>query len=357
MSVNDPFIVIPKASIRPNKIVFYNQILKRYTQDQIDKKTLSPEVKKDLQKMGVPVKVQPSFNTHNFVLSDKAKTRIKQKVTWLYSLAKTASVTASSGKTLYAFKMNFITLTLPSKQLHETSEITNICLNQFLTECKSRFNMQNYIWRLEFQKNGNAHYHIATDCYMEYFKARAIWNRCLQKLGYVDNYASQFKGMTLAQYCQKFNNNGKNDFQKLKSRFTHGCATRWQNPNTVDVKSVGNAKQIAFYISKYITKNEPIISNTIVTEREPKDTNLRMWFCSRSLSRLDKIEYFLEEVNDVADRVFKTLKNVKKLMYDYVTVWYFDTKEQIFDTKACLWQLYNDYAKECNYVPWRPTRG
>ena len=353
--MND-LIVIPKASIRPNKIVFYSQILKRYTQDQIDKKKLSSVVKKDLQQMGVPVNIQPKFNTHNFVLSDKAKTRIKQKVTWLYSLAKTNSVTSANSRTLYAFKMNFITLTLPAKQNHPTSEITNLCLNQFLTECKARFGMQNYIWRLEFQKNGNAHYHIATDCYLEYYQARSIWNRCLQKLGYVDSYAQQFTGMTLQQYCDKFNNNGKNEFNTLKKRFTLGCATRWQNPNTVDVKSVGNAKHIAFYISKYITKNEPVINNKIVLEREPADTNIRMWFCSRSLSRLDKIECFLEDINDIADKVLGAVRNVKKILYDYVTVWYFDIKEQSFDTKASLWRLYNDYAKKQLYVPWYPIR-
>lgn len=350
----NPFTVIPKASIRPNKIVFYNQILKRNAPTIKEKINIASDVKKDLQAMGVPVHIMPTNTVHSFDLSIKAKARIRQKVTWLYSLAKTNSVKNQNGKTLHAFKMNFITLTLPAIQEHETSVITGDCLNQFLTECKTRFNLQNYVWRLEFQKNGNAHYHIATDCYMDYHKARTIWNRCLGKLGYIEKYAAQFKGMTLQQYSDKFNKNRDIEFNVLKSRFTYGQASRWQNPNTVDVKSVGNAKQIAFYISKYITKDSDIKNNKIVSDREPASTNLRLWFCSRSLSRLDKIEYFLETVNELADKALAGLQAVKQYFYDYVKVWYFELKEQTFETKASLWLLYNNYARGQGYVAWRP---
>ncbi len=355
MSLNEnPFTVVPKASIRPNKIVFYNQILKRNAPTVSDKVKISPDVKKDLQAMGVPVHIMPVATMHSFDLSIKAKSRIRQKVTWLYSLAKTNSVKHSNGKMLHAFKMNFITLTLPAVQEHQTSQITGECLNQFLTECKARFNLQNYVWRLEFQKNGNAHYHIATDCFIEYHKARTIWNRCLDKLGYIDRYKSQFKGMTLQQYCDKFNKNGETPFNVLKTRFTYGQASHWENPNTVDVRSVGNAKHIAFYISKYITKDADLKNNKIVSDREPAETNLRLWFCSRSLSRLDKIEYFLETVNELADKALSGLSGIKQYFYDYVKVWYFELKEQSFETKASLWLLYNNYARGQGYVAWKP---
>lgn len=356
MALNEnPFTVVPKASIRPNKIVFYNQIIKRNAPTVKEKLSMPADVKKDLQAMGVPVPVMPSATVHSFDLSIKAKSRIRQKVTWLYSLAKTNSVTSANGKMLHAFKMNFITLTLPALQEHETAQITADCLNQFLTECKSRFNLQNYVWRLEFQKNGNAHYHIATDCYIEYYKARSIWNRCLSKLGYIRRYSEQFNGMTLEQYCSKFNKDGQTDFNTLKSRYTYGRASHWMNPNTVDVRSVGNAKHIAFYISKYITKDADVKNNKIVSEREPDSTNLRLWFCSRSLSRLDKIEYFLETVDELADKALAGLSGIKQYLFDYVKVWYFELKEQSFETKASLWLLYNNYARGQGYLAWKPA--
>ena len=124
------FSVIPKISIRPNKVVFYNQFVKNKYDDSVSSSTLAPEVKKTLKEMGVPVQSLPECNKHSFEISFKAASRIKEKVTWLYELAKNKTVTTTSGKTLYSFKMNFITLTLPSNQQHDTAQITSVCLNQ-----------------------------------------------------------------------------------------------------------------------------------------------------------------------------------------------------------------------------------
>lgn len=351
MSNDSRFHVVEKASIRPDKIVFYNQFIRKDFRDAAEKVKLSPEVKKDLQKMGVPVKSQPDSNKHNFELSFKASSRIKEKVNWLYTLAKSKTVTPQSGKVLYSFKMNFITLTLPATQKHQTAEITSKCLNQFLVECSSKFGLKNYVWRLEFQKNGNAHYHIATDSFIDYWQAREVWNRCLSKLGYIDDYAKQFKGMTLAQYCNKYSQGGKIDFNTLKSRFTHGCATYWQKPNTVDIRAVSNAKNIAFYISKYITKKSEHTLNPVVSEREPSDSNLRLWFCSRSLSKLDKIEVFMDSFGTAVESVFSAVREVTKKLYDYCTVWYYSATKQPVDSKKALWLLFNEYGRERGYVP------
>ena len=66
---------------------------------------------------------------------------ILQKINWLYFLAKSKSVKTISGKEIYNFKINFITLTLPSKQIHPTNVITSQCLNQFITEMKKLYNI------------------------------------------------------------------------------------------------------------------------------------------------------------------------------------------------------------------------
>jgi len=343
--------VVPKASVRPNKIVFYKQIIKSYASPRAEKKPLAKGLREELASLGFGNSVMPLKNSHNFEISKKASERIKEKVSWLYELARNKTITTSNGKVLNSFKMNFITLTLPALQAHTTATITSECLNQFLTECKSKYGLENYVWRLEFQKNGNAHYHIATDTYLDYTATKLIWNRCLTKLGYIQKYQEKFIGMTFQKYCELYNDGGKTPFATLRERFGRGCATRWDSPNTVDVRAVSNAKNIAFYISKYITKKSDFSLNSIVKEREPSESNLRMWFCSRSLSKLSAIEIFLEEYDELVERVLSGLENVKKYVFDYVNVWYFNNKDQIGNIKQNIWRLYRRYSNEMNYIP------
>jgi|SRR5659263_416772 len=345
------YSVVDKISFRPNKVVFYKQfILNKYDVPQENTR----EIKNIVAVASVAKLVNRQVtvsNRHYFEISTKASSRIKEKVTWLYELARNKTVQTSSGKVLYSFKMNFITLTIPSIQRHETAIITKECLNQFLTECKHNFNLQNYVWRLEFQKNGNAHYHIATDTFISYEDAKLIWNRCLNKLGYIDDYQEKFSGMSFEKYREMYSENGVVPFETLRARYGRGCATKWDSPNTVDVRAVSNAKNIAFYIAKYITKNSQQGLNTIVLAREPETTNLRLWFCSRSLSALDKIELFCDEWNELAEKCLSALDNVKRYIFDYCSVWYFNVSDQIFSTKRDLWLLYRQYASERGYIP------
>lgn len=343
------FTVVPKITIRPNKITFYNQVIRHNLSKLQPKPKYDNETKEFLLSIGAISTKMPICNKHNFEISKKASDRIKEKVTWLYHLSKSQTITTHNGKVLSGFKMSFITLTLPSKQRHTSAELTKICFNQFLTECSNRFGLQNYVWRLEFQKNGNAHYHIATDCFMEYWQARKIWNRCLEKLGYITEYSNSNRNQTLSQYLERNPITEKNTFNVLKARFTQGCATRWLEPNSVDVKCVTNAKNISFYISKYITKNAKEGINPIVKEREETNTNLRLWFCSRSLSRLDKISLFAENISDKVADCLSIMKDIKECIYDYCCVWYFNIKDQGNQFKVLFREVLQEYAQDNNY--------
>lgn len=352
-TLENRFIAVAKASIRPNKIVFYTQIIDKNKIVSNDKKLSAAEKKAAFSALGECSTRAVDINSHNFELSKKAANRIKEKVTWLYELARNKTVTTSSGAVLQSFKMNFITLTLPSVQKHQTSEITANCLNQFLTELKSKFGLTNYVWRLEFQKNGNAHYHIATDTFVDYTACKLIWNRCLYKLGYIAAYREKMEKLSFAEYCSLYSNNGKTPFNVLRERYYRGVATRWDSPNTVDVRAVSNARNIAFYISKYITKKSENTLNKIVSEREPNTSNLRLWYCSSSLSKLDKIEIFLDEYNELVWDCLSSLNDVKKINYDYVSVWYWSNKDQSDSCKRSFWQIYRRYAAEQGYSPAR----
>lgn len=345
------FVFVPKLSIRPDKIVSYSQVIKRKYDlpSDFDENISAQVVAKTVDNCDKVV--MPVSNKHNFQLSAKAATRIKEKVTWLYELARNKTITTSSGKVLQSFKMNFITLTLPAKQQHSTAEITAVCLNQFLTECKAANNLENFVWRLEYQKNGNVHYHIATDCYLEFDYVRAVWNRCIEKLGYVTAYHDIFSKLSFREYCERVNKNQDKDIKTLSERFAVGIRSAWRMPNTVDVRAVSNAKNIAFYISKYITKQEPIKVSDETTARDSDCSNMRLWFCSRSLSKLDKIVLFLDEVNELAEKAVQSITNSVFKLFDYCKCWYFSTKNQSNECKRYFWELFSNYATSVGYTP------
>lgn len=351
LDTSSRFAFIPKISIRPDKIVMYNQVVKRkydLPSDFQENILAQSPVKTVIDK---PVVKMPLDNKHNFQLSAKAATRIKEKVTWLYELARNKTVTTSGGTVLQSFKMNFITLTLPSKQQHSTAVITATCLNQFLIECKKTHNLENYVWRLEYQKNGNVHYHLATDKYLEFEYVRAVWNRCIEKLGYVTGYQEIFSKLSFKQYCDRVNQSGKIDIKTLSERFAVGIRSAWRLPNTVDCRAVSNAKNIAFYISKYITKQEPIKVSQETIDRDSDKSNMRLWYCSSSLSKLDKIVFFIEELNELAEKAVQSITKFTYKLFDYCKCWYFSTKNQSNESRAIFWELFNNYAIDVGYVP------
>src|SRR5690606_11900021 len=180
-------------------------------------------------------------NNHNFRISQSAKKNLKNKINWLYYLSKSKRVKTYSGKEIYNFKIGFITLTLPSKQKDPTKFITNNLFNQFLTEIRQRTKMENYVWRLEFQKNKNVHYHIVMK----------IWNLILDNYGYIKPYTEKHNKLSLRDYNSMYNSNDKIAFEVMAKRYAKGKKENWSNPPTVDCKSVITNKSIAFYISKY----------------------------------------------------------------------------------------------------------
>lgn len=82
----------------------------------------------------------------------------------------------------------FLTVTLPSDQVHPDKQITRECLTPFIAWLKRSHGIEHYFWRAEAQENGRVHYHILTDRYIRAEDVQAMWNKCVNKLGYVDRY-------------------------------------------------------------------------------------------------------------------------------------------------------------------------
>lgn len=347
----DRFLFMPSVSLQPNKLVLFNSV---YRRDYVNELLVPIQGRSKVKRININSKNENDnlkLKRKKLVLSDNAYRSLKKKINWLYYLSKSRYVKTYSGKEIYNFKINFLTLTLPSKQRTSTKEVTSNLLNNFLTEIRQRTTMENYVWRLEFQKNGNVHYHIVTDTYLDYFFVLKIWNRILLLNGYIEDYQNKHKDLSLMDYNNLYNSNGKVEFNVIAKRYAKGKSNDWTQPNSVDCKSVISKKAISNYISKYFSKSSD--ENPIMNELDNEDNiaNLRLWFCSRSLSKLNTISEFIECVKyDLYDLV-SNCKSFKKVVHRYATVIYFEITSLFGHSRKIIEMMLKDYSKKQGYIP------
>lgn len=168
-------------------------------------------------------KIHLKKNCHNGELSDKAVKRIKNAIEWLLIRSNPQRVWNRHQNKLMFFRLNFITLTLPSKQVHSDKEITGRCLNNFLNILRNKHGVSDYLWKAESQTNGNIHFHITTNKFIHWRDVRSAWCSSVELLGYVSSF---------------------------RKKFHHS------NPPCTEVKKVKHIRRLAAYLSKYMAKNK-----------------------------------------------------------------------------------------------------
>lgn len=132
--------------------------------------------------------------------------------------------------------------------MHDDKYIVNHMLQPFLKWIKRKGN-ELYVWRAETQANGNIHFHITTNRYLHWESIRNKWNDIQRNNGYIKAYMD--KG-------------GDN------------------NPNSTDVKGVKDARRMAAYMVKYMSKK---------TEGR-RAVTCKVWSCS---SKLEKHKITIDE--------------------------------------------------------------
>ena len=208
-------------------------------------------------------------NAHNGLISDKASKAIKNAVNWLVFSASPKRVYSRKENKTFKFKVAFVTLTLPdTKEKISPADFQKKLLNPFLVYIRKYNNLKNYVWKMEYQKNGKLHCHLTVDVFIHYLDIRKAWNRLLIKNGYMVDFEAKF---------------GHSD------------------PNSTDIHAVHKIKNIAAYISKYLSK--PIGSDT--------GFKGRIWGCSYDLSRANKLAVHIPSP-DCAEHLFSLMhKDIK----------------------------------------------
>lgn len=213
-------------------------------------------------------------NKHKNKLSDKAQKRIKTAINWLVASAKEKRVYSSQTKKWFTFKVNLITMTLPDTYTEiKEKEFKEKLMHPFLVYMKKYKGLNNYVWKLEFQKNGKLHVHLTTDSFTNHHELRHYWNSLLKKNGYLD----------------KFINDHKHD-----------------NPNSTDVHSVWKVENLGAYIAKYLAKNED--SEGVI--------NGRIWGCNYELSAKNKCVLHVpaNELREVLTELFNPRIDYKEIV-------------------------------------------
>lgn len=267
-------------------------------------------------------------------LSASSKKNIRDSIFAMYQLSKPRTIQTAKGKFIYNFRQSFITLTLPSKQVH-SDVVLKQALNHFLTNIRRSFNIENYVWKAELQENENIHFHISTDKHIPWQAIRYYWLLAIKPLGYVDAYRKKFSRMSFSEYENLrwvIHKSAGSKFELTKQQiinaYADGCRSNWSSPNCTDVSSVTTASSVSNYLSKYFAKDstekDEKTGKSIITIRQLIRFRKfgKVWARSQSLSRLkfkNKFE-FQDIKNFLADLV--KFKFAKKINYDFATVFY-----------------------------------
>jgi hypothetical protein len=283
MSLENTLLFIPKFSLHNDELFIYNEVIRTQPKIKYNEKSIS----------------NLKDNTQKGKISKSAEKRAKRAIKYLIYNAVDKKVYNPKFNSSYVFKVNFITLTLSSKQLHSSNEIKSSLLNQFLVEARKRWGLHNYVWKAEFQKNGNIHFHILSDVFIPHNELRQVWNRIQEKLGYVSAY-------------KKTNHK--------------------QNPNSTDIHSLRKIKNVPAYVLKYMIK-----------DGGSSEYKGNIWRCSQSLSHLTGY-------NDIVEREFeeeiiklRNLKGTKEYIMDYVSCYYFDSEVLTYENFPYLCSALRSY--------------
>jgi len=226
---------IPFFQIRPGCILFYDMCYSNFTGSYHKRECSSGTVDTNEKYTGK--------------MNSKSRSKLRFAINLLVAQARWKQVENPSTSKLYKFKINFITLTLSASQLSVTDKtIKSQMLEPWLRIMRKNYDLRSYVWRAERQKNGNLHFHITTDTYINYNVIRDVWN----------DQQSKF------HFIRHFQNRNNSIY-----------------PNSTDVHSVNNIKNLASYLVKYMVKDEKGLESI----------EGKVWDCSKNLKLKDRVAF------------------------------------------------------------------
>ena len=235
-------------------------------------------------------------NKHSTKMSPQSVKKITTAINWMVAASKNKWIPATATRSAFQFKINFITLTLSSTGTCINAEnFHSKMLQPFIDNARANWGLNLYVAKIEYQKNGNPHAHIVTDTYLDHYKVRTYWNKLQTKVGTMDGYLAKHVGCSFAKYLEMHPPTIYCDAAKSYERWVAGKKSNWASPNSIDVHSVRNVRDMAAYLCSYMTKD--IVADDMPSELKTllsAKSTARMWSCSAILSKQFKKSYIIE---------------------------------------------------------------
>jgi hypothetical protein len=200
-------------------------------------------------------------------LSAMSCKKLKKCINFLIYVSKFKILSPSEKQLSFGFTVNFITLTLPSAQQHSDQFIKRECLETFISYMKYHHSLWAYVWKAESQDNGNIHFHIVTNIFIDHKIIREAWNRIIEKFGYIEAYSSKmiakFANGFIFDNTQKWINKktGKEAIAPRSvqlQRMKQGSQSGWRNPNSTDVHAIKKVSNLGGYLATYMGKKDKL---------------------------------------------------------------------------------------------------
>lgn len=337
--------MIPHVSVNPNYICIYNEPEggRNYNTESFNRN-----------------KVNLQHNETGGKISVKASKRINVALSWFAALSSERK-RISENKVEVKNRLSFITLTLSDTQKHTDQFIKQRMLNWFINEIKYKFSVSSYLWRAEAQENGNIHFHVVTNRYIHHTHIRTLWNNIQSNFGYTDNYKAKhgtdkqppsteikavYKCKNIAGYLSKYvsKDTAVYKFNTTEARVTIKDAL--QNVNGILSIQVIEKKGICKIKFEKNVANFSIIENSLhnyniktdAAERvELRPIQGRLWFLSQSLTKIKNATEQISSDNftKIAESIKKGIIKAKTIITDYATTFVFPVynylKESIFE--------------------------
>lgn len=183
-------------------------------------------------------------------ITKSAAKKLKSACEILFALAKLKKVEIRSTRRKFQFRIALITLTLCAPQDELTDrQLKKELLEPFLRTFRNK-GMLNYIWKAELQQNGNLHFHILTDTFLDKMEVRNVWNRLQAKVGLIEKFHDK-----------------------------HGH----RSPNGTDCKAVKSDQGMVNYMLKYMLKGKEKGESEAAGKVADGRSTGKIWDCSLNL--------------------------------------------------------------------------
>jgi hypothetical protein len=283
---------IPIVKVHPSKIITYNEVHwspyppPRTNLNNVRSHLVQVEKNGKIELKRISTAFLNSSRQGNGYLSAQAKKRLKLAIEYFLLLNKPINGKSGNSGQHYNKRITFITLTLPSKQVHTDNEIKSQCLNQFLIEISRYHKVNQYVWRAEYQKNGNIHFHILANNYIIWKDVRNRWNRIINKLNYVDEYRKEQENYHEKGFKVRTELLKTWPAEQQKKAYERGKRLDWRDPNSTDIHSIYGITNIKAYLTKYLTKEEKTLEEHSNSQIEEQKKIGRSWAASSVLANI-----------------------------------------------------------------------